>query len=72
MAMTIAGVVSDGKIVPTSPLPEGLKVLIVLPECPDADEIELEAELSAWRHGNAKALQLIEDLVEAEDADAQR
>jgi hypothetical protein len=72
MTITIAGVVTDGKIVPTSALPEGSEVLIVVPEGSDAEESELQAELSAWRQGNAKALQLIEEITEAEDAEAQR
>jgi hypothetical protein len=59
----IPGVVQDGKIVPQTPLPEGLNVQILLPE--DAnDEAELQAELAAWRAGNQKALDRVEQLAD--------
>ena len=66
MATTIAGIVRDGKVIPDTPLPEGLSVHILLPEKFDADEAELRAEMAAWRAGSAKALARVEEIAEAE------
>jgi len=63
MAATIWGVVREGKIVPQTPLPDGLQVQITLPE----DVViprELQAELDAWSQGSAEALVLVEQLAE--------
>jgi hypothetical protein len=62
MAITIAGVVKDGVVVPQSPLPEGAAVEILLtqesPEVPP----ELQEELAAWQQASANALALVERL----------
>ena len=60
---TICGVVKDGLIVPSSPLPEGSAVEIRL--C-DALEVppELQEELAAWRRASANALDLVERLAQ--------
>lgn len=44
MSQTIPGVVQDGKVIPRTPLPDGLQVRIVVPEAPgllrcDADGV---------------------------------
>lgn len=60
MTNVIPGVVQDGKVIPTTPLPEGLNVQILLPEGIDMEEAASGAELAAWRAANAKALQRFE------------
>jgi len=66
MSMMIPGVVHDGKVVPNSPLPDGLNVQILLPDGFDSDDAELQAELAAWRAGNTKALERVEQLADEE------
>jgi hypothetical protein len=61
VADTIWGVVQDGKIIPQTPLPEGLQVQITVPEEVIIPE-ELQAELDAWSRGNAEALAMIEQM----------
>ncbi len=63
MAETIWGVVQDGKIIPQTPLPDGLQVQITVPEDAVIPE-ELQAELAAWSQGNAEALAMVEELAE--------
>lgn len=71
MATMVPGVVEDGKVVPQSPLPDGLNVQILLPEEMDSDESELRAEMAAWRAGNTKALERVELLADEEPDHAQ-
>jgi hypothetical protein len=66
MSITITGVVSNGVVIPSSPLPEGACVEINLP-APD-----LSQELAAWQQGSAEALALVERLVQEEEADEKR
>jgi hypothetical protein len=63
MSSTIWGVVQDGKIIPQTPLPDGLQVQITVPEEIIVPE-ELQAELAAWSQGNAEALAMVEQLAE--------
>ena len=63
MSSTIWGVVQDGKIIPQSPLPDGLQVQIMVPEDVIIPE-ELRAELLGWSQGNAEALAMVEQLAE--------
>jgi hypothetical protein len=63
MSTTIQGVVREGKIVPQTPLPDGLRVQITVPEEAIIPE-ELQAELDAWSQGNAEALAMVEQLAE--------
>ncbi|HZW33043.1 MAG TPA: DUF433 domain-containing protein [Isosphaeraceae bacterium] len=66
MSATIWGFVREGKIVPLTPLSDGLQVQITVPEEAIIDE-ELQAQLDAWSHGNAEALDLIEQLSRGAD-----
>ena len=63
MDAIIWGVVREGKIVPQSPLPDGLQVQITVPEETVIPQ-ELQAELDAWSLGNAEALVTVEELAE--------
>jgi hypothetical protein len=67
MAQTMWGVVKEGVVRPDSPLPEGTRVQIVVPDGPEL-EPELAAELAQWQLAGAQSLAMVERLVE-EDAD---
>ena len=63
MPDTTCGVVQNGKIIPQTPLPDGLQVHFTVPEgilIPD----ELQDEFDAWSLGNAKAFVMVEQLAE--------
>ncbi len=66
MAMTVTGVVKDGLVVPSVPLPEGATVEIMIEgatiEVPD----DLREEFEAWERASSNALALVERLA-AED-----
>ncbi|MFO0958770.1 MAG: hypothetical protein U0800_15280 [Isosphaeraceae bacterium] len=69
MATTVWGVVKDGRIVPSSSLPEGARVEIKLFE-PAADvPHELLEELAGWDNASANALELVEYLAGKSKAD---
>jgi hypothetical protein len=70
MSTMIPGVVHDGKVVPETPLPDGLNVQIVVPEYADTEEMELQEEMAAWRAGTARALERVEELADQEGQDA--
>ena len=59
MATTVWGVVRNGHIVPSAPLPEGSPVEIRLCDPPEIPP-ELQEELDAWRRAHANALELVE------------
>jgi hypothetical protein len=63
MSHTLWGVVQDGKIIPQTPLPDGLQVQITVPEENLIPE-EHQAEFAAWSQGNAEALAMVEQLAE--------
>jgi hypothetical protein len=67
MSTTITGIVTNGVVVPSSPLPEGMCVEISVPM-----EQELQNELAAWQQGSAEALALVERLAEEGDVDETR
>jgi hypothetical protein len=71
MAAMVPGIVKDGNVVPQTPLPNGLNVQILLPDDLDAEEAELRAEMAAWRAGNAKAFEKVEQLADEEADDAE-
>ena len=60
MATPIRGVVKNGLIVPSSPLPEGAEVEIHLSVEVSGVPPELQAELEAWQRASANALDLVE------------
>jgi hypothetical protein len=72
MATTVWGVVKDGRVVPSSPLPEGARVEIrvceTLPDVP----AELQAEFDAWQRASADALELVERLAQESEANETR
>ena len=62
MSTTVGGVVTNGVVVPSSPLPEGAKVNISLqsvrPEVPP----DLQEEFDDWERAGAGTIELIERL----------
>lgn len=64
MAATVWGVVKDGCVVPSTPLPEGARVEIHLCEAPPDVPPELQIELDAWQQASAEAVELIERLAQ--------
>jgi hypothetical protein len=64
MPQTVWGIVRDGVIVPNSPLPEGTRVEIVLPDPSQVTEPELQEEFDAWDRASANALELVERLAQ--------
>jgi hypothetical protein len=68
MAATIWGIVKDGRIAPSSPLPEGARVEIRLCEGPAEMPQELLDELAAWQLAGAEAIELVERRAEEGDA----
>lgn len=65
---SIWGVVRDGLIVPSSPLPEGTRVEIHLCESQSVLPPDLAAEFSAWDSASARALELIERLADEDQS----
>jgi hypothetical protein len=69
MSMTVWGIVKEGRVVPDSPLPEGARVEIVLPDGPPEIPPELQAEFDTWDRASAEALDLVERLAREDGAD---
>ena len=69
MAVTIRGTVREGLVVPDSPLPEGARVEIVMPDSPSDIPPELQAEFEAWDRASAEALDLVERLAREDKPD---
>jgi hypothetical protein len=67
MAVTLWGIVKDGLIVPPTPLPEGARVQIVLPDPSPDIPPELQEEFDAWDRASANALELVERLAREGD-----
>jgi hypothetical protein len=72
MSIVVAGVVTDGVIVPREPLPEGAQVEIHLNDQPLEVPAELQDELSAWQQASANALAMVERLAQESDSDDKR
>ena len=68
----VTGLVKDGLVVPSSPLPEGAQVEIrvcqTLPEVPP----ELQAEFDAWDRASGEALELVERLAQEMEPDEKK
>jgi hypothetical protein len=72
MAMTIAGVVKNGVVVPNAPLPEGAFVEVRVLRGPIEVPPELQEEFDAWDRASAEALELVERLAREGEDDATR
>jgi hypothetical protein len=71
MATIVWGIVEGGRIVPSSPLPEGARVEIRLAESPLVPD-ELRAEFEAWDRASGNALELVERPAREGEADETR
>ncbi len=71
MTTIISGVVTNGVVVPISPLAEGAHVSIHLD---DATEIppDLQAEFDNWERAGAGTIEMVERLAEEMEADEKR
>ena len=72
MEMTVWGVVKEGCVVPSSPLPEGAHVEIRVADPPDGVTEDLRAEFEAWDRAGANALELVEHLARGGEVDEAR
>ncbi len=69
MPIVVAGFVKNGVVVPNEPLPEGAFVEVHVIHGPLEVPVELQAELDAWQHAGADALELVERLAREGEAD---
>lgn len=72
MAAAIWGIVKEGRVVPSSPLPEGAHVEIRLADPLASVPMDLQAEFEAWDRAGAKALELVERLAREGEVDEAR
>jgi hypothetical protein len=71
MSTTITGVVTNGVVIPSSPLPEGAQVEIHLQNRPEVTR-ELQEELDGWQRASAGTLEMVERLAEEMEANEKR
>lgn len=72
MSVTISGIVKNGVVVPSTPLPEGAHVEInVKMGAPDVP-VELQEEFDGWNRASAQALELVERLAQEMDTNDKR
>ena len=72
MSSTITGVVTNGVIVPNSPLPEGARVEIrPQPVRPEVTS-DLQEDLDGWEHAGAGTMEMVERLAEEMEANEKR
>lgn len=62
MSMIVWGVVKEGRVVPSSPLPEGSRVEIRVADQPPEASEELKAEFEAWDRASVTAFELVEGM----------
>ena len=72
MSITIPGTVTNGVVVPSSPLPEGARVEIHLQ--PNRLELpaELQEEFDGWERACAGTVEMVERLAEEMEANEKR
>jgi len=66
MPTIVRGIVKEGKVIPETPLPEGVSVQITIP---DELEPDIREELDAWALGSAQALERVEELADEGTSD---
>ncbi len=66
MSIIVSGLVRAGVVVPASPLPEGVRVEIVVPTTPEIPP-ELKAEFEAWDQASARALALVDEMASQDE-----
>ena len=71
MSTTIMGVVTNGVVVPNSPLPEGARVEIHLQVRPEVTP-DLQEEFDGWDRAGAGSVEMVERLAEEMEANEKR
>ena len=71
MSTTITGVVTNGVVVPSSPLPEGAQVEIYLNAASHVPP-ELQDEFDGWERAGAGTVEMVERLAEEMEANEKR
>ena len=69
MAITIIGIVTNGVVVPSSPLPEGAQVEIVLQTVNTAMPLDLQEEFDDWERAGSGTIETVERLADTEHID---
>jgi hypothetical protein len=72
MSTTITGVVTNGVVVPSSPLPEGAQVEIRLQPVRQVVPPDLQEELDGWERAGAGTVEMVERLAEEIEANEKR
>jgi len=72
MSNIITGIVTNGVVVPSSPLPEGAQVEIRLQWVRPEVTPELQEEFDEWDRASAGTVEMVETLADEMDADGQR
>jgi len=72
MSITISGVVSNGVVIPSSPLPEGAHVEIQMQTAPPEIPPDLQEEFDGWERAGAGTVEMVERLAEGMEADEKR
>jgi len=69
---TITGIVTNGVVVPSMPLPEGARVEIHLSDQSTDIPPDLQEEMAAWQQRSVEALALVERLAQEDEANEKR
>ena len=72
MGIITAGQVKNGVIVPNIPLPERAWCRIEVQCVPLEVPLELQEEFDAWDRASAKAMDMVDRLLEVDSGDAKR
>ena len=72
MSTTISGVVTNGVVIPSSPLPEGARVEIQLLAASLEIAPDLQEEFDGWERAGAGTVEMVERLAEGMEADEKR
>jgi hypothetical protein len=72
MSTTITGVVTNGVVVPSSPLREGALVEILMQPARPEVPAELQEEFDGWERAGAGTVEMVERLAEKMDAHEKR
>ena len=71
MSITITGTVTNGVVIPSSPLPEGMRVEI-RPQSKAEIPPDLQVELDDWERVGAGSIEIVERLADEIEANEKR
>ncbi len=72
MALSVAGFVKNGVVIPKAPLPEGAFVEVQVIHGPFDVSPELQEEFDAWERAGAGTIEMVERLAEEMEAHEKR